>query len=71
MAARMANLLEGLDFPTTKKEIIIHIGKHGSNNNNKRTRNILSLVQRKLLTNSNYNSAYEVEIAANLIVKRK
>ena len=68
-ASRIANLLEGLDFPVTKEKIINHI--HGKlDNAGKDTINdILKLIQSKLQNNVKYNSVYEVEKAANLVVE--
>jgi mannitol-specific phosphotransferase system IIBC component len=70
-ASKMANLLEGLDFPVTKDNIINHI--HGKfDNADKETLNdILKLIQNKLQNNVKYNSVYEVEKAANLVVEIK
>ncbi|NAL78327.1 DUF2795 domain-containing protein [Nitrososphaera sp. AFS] len=69
-AVAMENLLEGLDFPAEKEEIIGHIKKNPRSNKRQSRENILSLLQRNLKNNIEYNSAYEIERATKLVVKR-
>jgi hypothetical protein len=69
-AVTMANLLEGLDFPAGKEEIIGHIEKNSRSDKRHSRENILSLLRRNLKNNIEYNSAYEIERATKLVVKR-
>jgi hypothetical protein len=69
MAARMANLLEGLDFPITKEQIINHLqNKAGDTNQN--MDDILKFVQSRLQNNLKYNNVYEIEKTMNLVKER-
>jgi hypothetical protein len=70
-AARMANLLEGLDFPAAKEEIINHIRKNAAYVNKSSKDEITNLIQRNLKDNIEYNSVYEIEKAAELVVKSR
>lgn len=70
LAVAMANLLEGLDFPAAKDEIISHIVKNPRVNNGRRHENILALIRSNLKSNIKYNSAYDIERATKLVVKR-
>ncbi len=70
LAVAMANLLEGLDFPATKEEIVSHTGRNPRVNNGQRRENIVGLIQSNLKSNIKYNSAYDIEQATKLVVKR-
>ena len=70
MAARMANLLEGLDFPATKKQIINQIETKTSGDNKVTLDNILTLVESKLQDNLTYNNVYEIEKTMNLVTDK-
>ena len=48
-AATMANLLEGLDFPAGKEEIIRHIEKNSRGNKRQSRENILSITLKTIL----------------------
>ncbi|MFL6372314.1 MAG: hypothetical protein ACJ70P_04190 [Nitrososphaera sp.] len=69
-AAKMANLLEGLQFPATKEDIKNHINRKSPAMGN-RINDIFEAIWNNLPDNNNvsYNSAYEVEKAAGLVEK--
>lgn len=64
-ASRLANLLEGLDFPATKKQITIHINAGSEQDNVKRE--IVSAIENKLNNSARFDSAYDVELAVGLV----
>jgi hypothetical protein len=65
-ASKMANLLEGLEFPATKEEIRRHVnGKSPSMGN--RVNDVLEAIENNLDDRREYGSAYDVEIAAGLV----
>jgi hypothetical protein len=63
--SRLANLLEGLDFPVTKKQITRHINAGPHHDNVKRE--IMSAIENKLDNSARYDSAYDVELAVGLV----
>jgi len=66
-AAKMANLLEGLQFPATKEDIKNHINRKSPAMGN-RINDIFETVWNNLSDdNVTYNSVYEVEKAAGLV----
>ena len=67
-ASKMANLLEGLEFPTTKEEIKNHINRKSPSMGN-RINDVMEAVQNNLREDIQYNSVYDVEIAARLVKK--
>ena len=67
-ASKMANLLEGLQFPTTKEEIKDHINRKSPSMGN-RINDVMEAVQNNLREDIQYNSVYDVEIAARLVKK--
>ena len=67
-AAKMANLLEDLEFPATKEDIKDHINRKSPAMGN-RINDIFEVVWNNLRDNVTYNSAYEVEKAAGLVEK--
>jgi hypothetical protein len=66
-ASKMANLLEGLQFPATKQEIKAHLNMKSPSMGN-RINDVLEAVENNLDEERRYDSAYDVEIAAGLIV---
>jgi hypothetical protein len=62
-ASRLANLLEGLEFPATKEEIMNHINQRPPDLGN----NVLEAIKNNLVDNTKYGSNYEVEVAADLV----
>jgi hypothetical protein len=66
-ASKMANLLEGLQFPATKEEIKAHLNMK-SPSMGKRINDVLEAVENNLDEERRYDSAYDVEIAAGLVL---
>jgi hypothetical protein len=69
IASKMANLLEGLTFPTGKEEIKDHLNRKSPTMGN-RINDVLEAIQNNLEDGIRYNSVYEIERASGL-VKRK
>ena len=65
-AAKMANLLEGLDFPATKENIKDHINRKSPSMGN-RVNDIIEAVWNNLDDGATYNSAYDVEKATGFV----
>jgi hypothetical protein len=68
-ASKMANLLEGLQFPATKEEIKIHINRKSPAMAN-RINDVLEAVQNRLEDGVKYDSVYKIELAAGLVQKK-
>ena len=64
-AARMANLLEGLEFPATKDEILAHIGKRCSDS--KEDQDVVYRIKNNLQDNREYSDTYDVEQTVGLV----
>lgn len=69
-AAKMANLLEGLEFPATKEDIKNHINRKSPAMGN-RINDIFEVVLNNLSDGARFESVYEVEKAAGLIRETK
>jgi len=69
-AAKMANLLEGLEFPATKEKIRNHLNARSPSMQN-RIKDVVEAIENKLDEDREYASAYDVEVAAGLVVKRE
>jgi hypothetical protein len=65
-ASKLANLLEGLEFPATKEEIRSHLNKRSPAMGN-RINDAIEAVENNLDDRREYNSAYDVEVAAGLV----
>jgi hypothetical protein len=65
-ASKMANLLEGLEFPATKQEIRNHLNKRSPTMGN-RINDMLEAVENKLDDGVEYKNAYDIERAAGLV----
>ena len=65
IASRMANVLEGIDFPVTKEEIINHIQKKKSLEDD-----VLGSIHNNLQDDIKYDNVYEIEKAAKLVVQK-
>ena len=68
-ASKMANLLEDLAFPATKEDIRNHLNRKSPSMGN-RINDVLEAVQNNLKDGVQYNSAYEIEMASGLVVRR-
>ena len=66
VAAKMANLLEGLKFPATKEEIRNHLNRKSPSMGN-RVNDALEATENNLEEGVEYDSAYDVELAAGLV----
>jgi hypothetical protein len=64
-ASRLANLLEGMNFPATKKKIRNHLSAESRQDNVKRE--IMAAIEDRLDDNAIFDSAYDVELAAGLV----
>ncbi|MDQ3847340.1 MAG: hypothetical protein M3261_00110 [Thermoproteota archaeon] len=68
-AAKMANLLEDLEFPATKEKIMVHLNARSSDMGN-RVNQLVKAIENILNNNRGYHNAYDVEVAAALVTKR-
>jgi hypothetical protein len=68
-ASKMANLLEGLQFPATKEDIRNHINKKSPAMGN-RINDVLEAVHNNLEDGVRYSNVYDVELAAGLVEKK-
>jgi hypothetical protein len=67
-ASKLANLLEGLKFPATKEEIKNHLNAQSPSMGN-RINDVLEAIENNLDDRREYGSAYELEVAADLVKK--
>ena len=70
VASKMANLLEGLQFPATKDEIKSHINRKSPSMGN-RINDVFEAVQNNLEDGIKYDSVYAVEMATGLVEKKE
>jgi len=68
-ASKMANLLEGLQFPATKEEIKDHINRKSPSMGN-RVNDVFEAVYNRLEDGIRYENVYAVEQAAGLVEKK-
>ena len=68
-ASKLANLLEGLEFPATKEKIRNHLNTRSSNIGN-RIDDVVEAIENNLEEGKEYSSSYNVEIAAGLVKKK-
>jgi hypothetical protein len=69
-AIKMANLFEGLEFPATKEKIRNHINARSPSMGN-RINDVVEVIENNLYDGREYDSAYDVEVAAGLVKKRE
>ena len=69
-AIKIANLLEGLEFPATKEKIRNHINARSPSMGN-RINDVVEVIENNLYDGREYDSAYDVEVAAGLVKKRE
>jgi hypothetical protein len=69
-ASKLANLLEGLQFPATKEDIKNHINRKSPSMGN-RINDVFESVQNNLEEGVSYPNVYAVEVAAGLVEKRE
>lgn len=65
-ASKMANLLEGLEFPATKEQIRKHVNQKSPGMGN-RVNDVLEAIENNLDDRKEYGSAYDIEVAAGLV----
>jgi hypothetical protein len=68
-ASKMANLLEGLEFPATKENIKSHLNKKSPTMGN-RINDVFEAIQNNLEDGVKYYSTYDVEVASRLVEKK-
>jgi hypothetical protein len=69
-ASKMANLLEGLQFPATKEDIINHINRKSPSMGN-RVNDVFEAAHNNLEVGVKYDNVYAVELAAGLVEKKE
>jgi Protein of unknown function (DUF2795) len=69
IVSKMANLLEGLQFPATKEEIKDHLNKKSPAMGN-RINDVLETIQNNLTQKSKYNDVYDIALATGLVKKK-
>lgn len=69
IVSKMANLLEGLQFPATKEEIKDHLNKKSPAMGN-RINDVLESIQNNLTQESKYNDVYDIALATGLVKKK-
>jgi len=68
-ASKLANLLEGLEFPATKEKIRNHLNTRSPSMGN-RINDVIEAIENNLNDDREYSSVYDVEVAAGLVKKR-
>lgn len=68
-ASKMANLLEGLQFPANKEDIKNHINRKSPAMGN-RINDVFEAVQNNLEDGVSYNNVYDIELAAGLVERK-
>jgi hypothetical protein len=68
-ASKLANLLEGLQFPATKDEIKNHLNRKSPAMGN-RVNDVFEAVQNNLEDGIKYDNVYAVELATGLVEKK-
>jgi hypothetical protein len=68
-ASKLANLLEGLQFPAKKEDIRNYINRKSPAKEN-RINDVIEAVQNNLEGGVSYMSVYEIELAAGLVEKK-
>jgi hypothetical protein len=69
-ASKLANLLEGLEFPATKEEIRNHVNTRSPSLAN-RINDVVEAIENSLDEGREYGSAYDVEVAAGLVKNKR
>jgi hypothetical protein len=67
-ASKLANLLEGLEFPTTKEKIRNYLNSRSPSMGN-RINDVVEAIENNLDDSREYGSTYDVEVAAGLVKK--
>ncbi|MDF0682564.1 MAG: hypothetical protein P0116_16520 [Candidatus Nitrosocosmicus sp.] len=69
IVSKMANLLEGLQFPATTEEIKNHLNKKSPAMGN-RIYDVLEAIQNNLNQNSEYQDVYDIALSTGLVKKK-
>ncbi len=69
IVSKMANLLEGLQFPATTEEIKNHVNKKSPAMGN-RINDVLEAIQNNLNQKSEYQDVYDIALATGLVKKK-
>ena len=69
-ASKLANLLEGLEFPATKEEIKRHVNTKSPGMGN-RINDVLEAIENNLDDRRKYDSVYDVEVEAKLVKRQE
>ena len=67
--SKMANLLEGLQFPATTDEIKDHVNKKSPAMGN-RINDVLEAIQNNLNPKTKYHDVYDIALATGLVIKK-
>lgn len=67
--SKMANLLEGLQFPATKEEILNHINQKSPLMGN-RINDVFEIINNNLEDGIKYQNAYDIGLATNIVEKK-
>ena len=67
-ASKLANLLEGLEFPATKEKIRNYLNSRSPSMGN-RINDVVEAIENNLDDSREYGSTYDVEVAAGLVKK--
>ena len=65
-AAKLANMLEDLEFPATKEKIKDHVNRKSPSMGN-RVNDVMESIMNRLQDGTSYENAYEVEKATGLV----
>ena len=68
-ASKLANMLEGLDFPADKPRILSYVNEKMSGQS--QDSDIVQKLQNNLTDNKQFNNVYEVEKQAGLVKQEK
>ncbi len=69
IVSKMANLLEGLQFPATTEEIKNHLNKKSPAMGN-RINDVLEAIQNNLNQKSKYHDVYDIALVTGLVKKK-
>jgi hypothetical protein len=67
--SKLANLLEGLQFPATTEEIKNHLN-HKSPAMGNRINDVLEAIQNNLNPKTKYHDVYDIALATGLVIKK-
>ncbi|TLX86006.1 MAG: hypothetical protein E6L04_04295 [Thaumarchaeota archaeon] len=68
-ASKLANMLEGLDFPTDKPKILLYVNEKLSGQT--QDSDLIQKLQNNLTDNKQFKNVYEIEKQAGLVAQEK